>query len=196
MTKVMMTLLLALWGLAAQGQTNLSLNLNYCPPLSDGLADVAEAGLGATLQARYLVAKRVNLGLTVGYLYFDAKPHFSSTATGDDGMADAHTVIIPATAGVDFQLLTGKVRPWLGVDVGFYNYRYIETKEKRRGIEREATINETKPAIAPGAGLAVRLNDGADVALAARYNYIMTEHEATTFLTCSVGLVVWLGGRE
>lgn len=180
----LLTALLCALGLSAYGQLSLGGNLNVNLPQGD-FGDEFKTGYGATATVRYGLNERINIGLNLGIQAFNGKANHLF-------YEDASVRFVPITGVFEFNLLTGKLKPYLGADLGLYNYK-VKYKGGSVGTYEKS---ETDLGMAPTFGLNFGMADNLDLNFNIKYHVVFNEGTNATFIGLGAGLIYYLGDKR
>ena len=141
--------------------------------------DVYKTGFGGTVTGRYGINERLNVGLNLGGQFFKADKDKVFNQ-------DVKFRIVPITALVEYNILTGDLKPYVGMDLGLYNAR-VDVGD--------ANDSDTKFGVAPTAGLNYAVMDNLDLNFNFKYHVVFTEDKSTTFVALGLGVIYYIGDR-
>ncbi len=144
---------LLVFSLVAKAQVaKLEANLGACFP-SQRFANSAKTGFGGDLNLKLKFNNTVSAGVLVGFHKFDPiEPAFSTIR------------ILPTVAFLDFYLSEGRVRPYIGEDIGIYT-QFITTAVGTKS-------NKSFLGFAHHFGVSIRLAPHISLNLDAKYHAI------------------------
>ena len=91
--------------------------------------------------------------------------------------------MMPITALVEYYLQEAPLRPYLGTDIGLYNYSL-----KWKIGSSEMKDSELYFGIAPKAGIAYQINDNLAVTGELKWNYVMADNADVDWLGVNIGV--------
>ncbi len=164
-----MTLLFSLQ-MKAQFQVGATLGIQL--PMAE-MGDAYGPGIGFNLAGKYQISDETAIGLNLGANHF----------TTDD--KDISGTLTPITLLFEYYLKNGEVKPYFGLDLGFYNYSV-----KMDFGSSTLTDSEFYFGFAPSAGFLYGLKDNLWLAGALKFNYVLTDGESADWLGLNVGVML------
>jgi|GEM_PF-3061402 len=169
--KIFVFALISLTAVTASAQFNL--NLTFGPQIPSGdFKNGYNLGLGAGVQTDYFISDHSAVGLGLGYYSF-----------GSD-VDDVSCAFMPITANYMYRM---------GSEEGFMPYLQMEL-----GVSN-LTVNvfglkdsEMYFGMAPAAGFMYGLNERFRLTLNAKYNYVLTDDDPTTYIGVNLGFALEL----
>ena len=160
MKKIRLFAMIVLSMMATAGYAQIQLGLQAGPqfPLGD-FSSGYNTGMGLNASARYMVTDDVAAGLNIGYNHFK---------TDYD---DFSCSLMPITLFADYTLSTNVIRPYLGFDLGLYNFSW-----KWKFGSTVSRDSELHFGIAPKAGIGYALNDNMELTGEFKWNYVMGDN--------------------
>jgi outer membrane protein W len=188
--KIALFAVAALLAVGASAQIKVNVSGGLFKPTGD-FGDVAKMGFGGNVGGKYMLNEKMAVGASVGYY----------VASGSDDVIDLYKflsgsndvkvnfTIIPIVGNFSYYFMTDGFKPYAGLDLGFYSAKgklEIDGTDytKEAGLE-----GETKLGLAPVVGFEYAFSDKLALDVNAKYNYIMTEEDATTAFGLNVGVV-------
>jgi outer membrane protein W len=167
---------LVLLTLSANAQIKVGAGAGIQLPMGT-FGDMFNMGFGGAATGKYMLKENIAVGATIGYGMFSAKDNF--------GGSDMKFTIMPIAASLSYYFATEGFKPYVGADLGFYMWsiKYSGTK----------VGDGSDLGFAPTVGFEYDLSESMALDVNAKYNYIMTEGDATTSLGVNVGLLFALG---
>lgn len=156
--------------MSAQFQVGATLGIQF--PMSD-MGDAYGPGFGFNVAGKYSISDQTAIGLNLGVNHF----------TTDDNEVSGN--LTPITLLCEYYLPEGIVKPYLGLDLGFYNY----TVKMDYGSST-LTDSEFYFGFAPTAGFLYGLKDNLWLAGALKFNYVFTDGESADWLGLNVGVML------
>lgn len=132
-------------------------------------------GLGLTLSGRYELKHGMRVGANIGYHRMGVH--------GDEGFVR----IIPVSGVFEYHFGKGKIRPFLGAEMGFYSLTMVEISKFLGKTDKD---KETRVDLgfSPSFGVAYELNKDLSIFSTIKYNHIFTPVEATSWFGLNVGV--------
>lgn len=172
--KSLFVIVLALFAMHSQAQIQGGVTVGAQLPMGD-FGDAYNPGIGFHVQGKYLVNESIGVGLNVGYNYFGSD--VENTSSG----------MLPITALLEYHFGTGDIKPYLGADVGLYNFSF-----KTKVLDEEISDSEMYFGFAPTGGVLYSLSDMLSLCANAKYNYVLSEDDATSWLGVNAGIIISL----
>lgn len=184
--KAIILFFIALLPVAGAAQVSIATNFTFNVP-----ADHMEStrnGIGGTVAVGYGLGNHFNIGLNVGYTYFDFKP---------TPELDADITFIPVSVFAELNILTGRVKPYISFEGGLYHITTRQSLVDRKGDVYEDKLQYDKAGIAPGGGLKIGLNDRVDLNLNAKYILVFYNDDLNlNYIGIGAGFIVYLGEKD
>lgn len=160
--------------MASAGYSQLQVGVQLGPqfPMGD-FGDGYNMGIGLNFSGKYFVTEDVAFGLNLGYHHF-----------GTD-WDDISSSMMPITALVEYYLSEEPMRPYLGIDLGAYNFGL---KWKIGNIEMKDS--ELYFGFAPKAGIAYQISDNLAVTGELKWNYVMADSYDADWLGVNIGVAL------
>ncbi|MEI6683713.1 MAG: outer membrane beta-barrel protein [Bacteroidota bacterium] len=177
--KITLALFFVALAFGAAAQFNSGVNVGLVIPTGD-MSDVLKLGFGGHINASYVIADHLPIGLNVGYEHF---PGPSETVHGITVTSSA--TIVPVTAFLQYRITDSKVQPFLGSDFGMY----LETaKATASGIS--ASTSQTHFGIAPTLGVLISMSDQIALDVHGKYNMIFYSGGSDKYIGINVGIII------
>ncbi|MDR1679558.1 MAG: porin family protein [Prevotellaceae bacterium] len=175
MKKVIFTAILAIaTAVSVNAQWKVGANLGLQVPTGT-FGDVSGTGFGLAANGEYLATENIGIGAQLGYYSFGEKESGSGSWS-----------IVPITVTGKYYFMTEGLKPYAGLDLGFYSLSY----EVDLGIlGANVSTSETKFGLAPVVGLQYDFSDNWALDANLKYNYITTSGDAVTSFGINVGVV-------
>ena len=176
--KKVLILVFVLFGLGAlnsQAQINVGATVGAQLPMGN-FGDAYNTGFGFNLSGKYMLNDNMAVGLNLGYNAFGSEIEgFKSS-------------MMPITALFEYQFGDGPFKPYVGADLGLYIFGYkIEMTIMGQTIKESGS--DMYFGFAPVAGVLYGLSDNLSLNGNLKYNFVMSEGDASTFLGINVGVV-------
>ena len=140
-------------------------------PLGD-LGDFGKIGFGLNVSGKYLLNDNMAVGLNLGYNNF---------GTDLEGFTFS---FIPITGLFEYHINLDQFTPYVGADLGLYNYRYKIKVDNHNNSDSEIYFG-----FAPTLGALYNINSDIALTANAKYNFILTEDDPSSFLGINFGIV-------
>lgn len=179
----MFILLLSAFSTASFAQGfNASIKAGVAFPVGN-FSDAAGTGAGGEGSIEYMATPNLGLLFTAGYYSFGAKD--------DTPGMDYSFSTLPLLLGARYYFTNMTLQPYIGADAGLH---FLTAEVTTTTVLGESSVknDETKFGIAPVLGLVYYMPPNFSFDLAAKYNHIFTEDEATGFITVIAGFKVVL----
>ena len=172
-------MLVAVLGAAtANAQFSLGLNGGVLIPTEDGIG----TGFGGAISGEYLLNPNIGVGLSFGYYSLE------KFKMEESGISIEFTpTVMPITLTGRYYFLTEELRPYGGVDVGFYS---LGLRSKVMGIS--VSDSESHFGCAPVVGLQYGLTNALALDVNAKYHLVFAD-ETNGFIGFNLGLVYTFG---
>jgi len=172
--------LLGFFAFNAQAQINVGATIGAQIPMGDFSNDL-KTGFGINAVGKYMLNENMALGLNLGYSKF---------GTDIDGLSCS---MMPVTALFEYYFGDGNVKPFLGADLGLYNYN-AKVEYTIMGQSQSSSDSKSYLGFAPTVGILCDLNDNFSLLANLKYNYVMSKDDATgesaaTWLGINVGAI-------
>jgi len=169
--KIFAFVLLSFFALNTHAQMHIGATIGAQVPMGD-FGDAMNPGFGINFFGKYSLNESMAVGLNVGYHSFGSDLEgFSCT-------------MMPVTGLFEYYLGSGAMKPYLGVDLGFYKYSF---DMEFMGIS--SSVSETYLGFAPTGGILYGLNDKMSLVANLKYNVVLSEDSSTGYLGINAGLV-------
>jgi len=160
-----------------QAQIHLGGTIGLQIPTGD-MADGMKTGFGLDLLGKYYLNDNIAIGLDVGWARFGVED------MGFEEDIDASGAFVPLTALVEYHFGTGKVKPFIGADLGLYIFK---VKASYQGVS--ASTSESYFGFAPVGGIEYDIKDNLAFTANLKYNYIMIEDSNGSYLGINAGVI-------
>jgi outer membrane protein W len=160
----------------AQAQIDVGATIGLQIP-TGSFGDGAKTGFGINLVGKYNLNSNIALGLNLGDQFFGMKD------TGISGLS-ASASIVPITGLFEYHFGSGKVKPYLGADLGLY---IVTAKAKYQGQTSSST--KTYFGFAPVGGILYGINEKLSFCANLKYTDVLSEVDSTTWLGINVGII-------
>ena len=142
-----------------------------------------KTGFGFNVVGKYFLKENIAVGLNSGYLRFGIK-EFSLFGADFSGS----TSFIPITGLFEYHFGTGKIKPYLGADLGAY---IVITKAEGtyQGEHQSDSNSEAHFGFAPVAGLSAEINDNTSFWANLKYNDVTASGGSATWFGINAGLI-------
>ncbi len=157
-------------GNAVNAQIKVGANFGLQLPLGT-FGDGADMGIGGNITGEYMITENIGAGLGFGYYSFGYKG------------VDESATVMPITASGSYYFLTEGFKPYAGVELGAYML----------GSSFEGASTETYFGFAPVVGAQYDLTESFGLNANLKYNYILSEGDATSTFGINVGVVYTFG---
>jgi hypothetical protein len=150
----------------AQAQIDVGATIGLQIP-TGSFGDGVKTGFGFNLVGKYNLNSNIALGLNLGDQFFGIK---------DDGSFS----VVPITGLFEYHFGTGKLKPYLGADLGLY----IETA-------KEGSFKSTKTyfGFAPVGGILYGINEKLSFCANLKFTDVLSEGESTTWFGINAGII-------
>lgn len=163
--------LLSFMAMNAQAQMSVGATAGLQLPMGD-FADGFKMGIGFNISGRYMLKDNLAVGANVGFTKFG-------------GEVDGYSAsIMPITGMVEYYFSEGSMRPFVGGDVGLYNYKInIDVA----GFESSAS--ETYLGFAPTGGVLIEKSESLSFIIKGKYHIVTTEGSSSSWLGVNAGVI-------
>lgn len=160
----------------AHAQINIGATVGLQIP-TGSFSDGVKTGFGFNVVGKYMLKENLAVGLNLGDQFFGLK---------DIGIAgvSASASIVPITGLFEYHFGSGKVKPYLGADLGLY---VLTAKAKYQGVTSSST--KTYFGFAPVGGIICGINEKLSFCANLKYNDVLSEGESTTWLGINAGII-------
>ena len=160
----------------AQAQIDIGATIGVQIP-TGSFGDGVKTGFGFNVVGKYMLKENIALGLNLGDQFFGMK---------DSGLesGSASVSIIPITALFEYHFGSGKVKPYLGADLGLY---VLTAKIKILGVK--ASSSNTYFGFAPVGGIMCELSEKMSFCANIKYNDVLSEGESSSWLGINAGII-------
>ena len=172
--KVLILVVLGFFALNSQAQFSAGLTVGAQLPMGD-FGDAYNTGFGFNAVGKYNLNDNMAVGLNVGY---------NSFGSDIDGVSSS---MMPITALYEYHFGSNEFKPYLGADIGLYNFSW-KTKIDM-GILGTVEADDSKMyfGFAPTAGVLYDLSDSFGLCGNVKYHVVSTEGNSSSFLGINVG---------
>ena len=173
--KVLVLVLFGFIALNSQAQFNVGVTVGPQLPMGD-FGDTWNTGFGANVFAKYMLNDNMGLGLNVGYYSF---------GSDFEGFTAS---MMPITAFYHYYFGDSDFKPYIGADIGLYNYGYEMELDLGAFGTIKADDSKMYFGFAPTAGVLYGLNDKLSLVGNIKYHVVSTEESSSSFLGINVGI--------
>ncbi|MBK7712184.1 MAG: outer membrane beta-barrel protein [Bacteroidales bacterium] len=164
-----------------QAQLNFGATVGLQLPTGD-MGDVLKTGFGLDLLGKYMVNDNLAVGVDVGWSRFGIDMSGYDLSGVD---AKGSGSYVPITALLEYHFGTGKVRPFLGANVGLYT---AKVKVTVQGMS--VSDSQTNFGFAPVGGIEYDIQDNLAFTANLKYNYILTGDDVNdAYIGINVGII-------
>jgi len=156
----------------AIGQIHVGATIGAQVPIGD-FGNYLHTGFGFNATGKYMVKDNIAIGLNVGYNKFGAE------------ISGINAAMIPFTLLGEYQFEYEKFKPYLGADLGLYNYR-VKVISPFFG---ETTNSKTYFGFAPTAGVLYAINDKLSLCGNLKFHYVVFQEAHASWLGINAGIV-------
>jgi hypothetical protein len=161
-----------------QAQFKAGATVGFQVPVGTSM-DGFKTGLGLNLFGKYMIKENMAAGLNIGILGLGTE---ASGGDGDDSAPKCR--FIPVTGLFEYYFSTGKIKPFVGADLGLYNY-----KVSYKAMGMSFSDAKTYFGFAPVFGVMYDLNEKISLLGNLKYHYIASEGDAATMIGIHFGAV-------
>ena len=181
MKKIFIVFFLGFFALNTQAQFSAGATVGPQIPLG-AMADAMKIGFGFNIAGKYLLMDHLALGLNIGYVSFGKKSIENVSSYSTSGST------LPITALVEYQIGKGKVKPYVGVDLGLYRFSTtINVVDKGLNSTLPISFSKMYFGFAPTAGALFELNDKFSLCANLKFNFIAATGGSRTYLGINIG---------
>ncbi len=173
--KTLLIVILAFVSISTYAQFYVGATVGPQIPLGD-LSDGGKTGFGLNLSGKYLLNDNMAVGLNLGYNGF-----------GTDLKGFTFS-FMPITGLFEYHINLDQFTPYVGADLGLYNYRY-KMKGEIMGEKFNNSDSEIYFGFAPTVGALYNINSDIALTANAKYNFVLTEDDPSSFLGINFGIV-------
>lgn len=171
---------LTLFSVAATAQIKIGANAAVGMPMGDNMEGF-NTGFGGGLSGKYMLNDNMAVGAGFNYI------KMGSDVDGVD------FTVMPITANYTYYFGTEGFKPYAGIDAGIYMTTFNMKMDLGMLGTTEVEVSDSNTGFAPVVGFEYAFSDALALDVNAKYNYIMTEGDASTILGINVGIVYSLG---
>jgi opacity protein-like surface antigen len=161
----------------ANAQLNIGATIGVQIP-TGSMADGMKTGFGFDVMGKYMLNDNLAVGVDFGWA------RFGTEDLGFEEDVSASGSFIPLTGLVEYHFGTGKVKPFLGADLGLYIFK---VKATYQGIS--ASTSESYFGFAPLGGIEYDINDNLAFTANLKYNFVLAEGDNANYLGINVGMI-------
>ncbi|NLN95687.1 MAG: porin family protein [Bacteroidales bacterium] len=169
--KTLLIVILAFVSISTYAQFYVGATVGPQIPLGD-LSDGGKTGFGLNLSGKYLLNDNMAVGLNLGY---------NSFKTDLKGITFS---FMPITGLFEYHINLDQFTPFIGADLGLYNYGYKIKVEDYNNSDSEIYFG-----FAPTVGALYNINSDIALTANAKYNFVLTEDDPSSFLGINFGIV-------
>lgn len=163
---------------SAQAQINVGATVGVQIP-TGSMSDGMKTGFGFDLLGKYMLNENLALGVDIGWA------RFGTEDLGIEEDVNASGQFIPITALAEYHFGTGKVKPFVGADLGMYIFKI---KASYQGIS--ASTSDSYFGFAPIAGIEYDIKDNLAFTANLKYNYILVEEDDGSYFGINAGVIL------
>lgn len=141
--------------------------------------DGFKTGLGLNLFGKYMLKDNMAVGLNIGFLGLG-----TGASDGDEDDSAPKCRFMPVTGLFEYYFEGDKIKPYVGADLGLYNYKVSYT-----AMGYNYSASETYFGFAPVVGAMYAMNDKISLLANIKYHYVATDGDAATMIGIHVGAV-------
>ena len=167
---------LALFTVGAGAQIKVGANAAIGIPMGD-LGDVYSTGFGGGISGKYMINDNMAAGASFNYI-----------SLGSDNDAMEYS-IMPIVANFSYYFGTEGFKPYAGLDLGVFMSKY----KIDLGFLGSSETSTSDLGFAPVIGCEYAFTDAIALDANLKYNYIMTEGDASTLLGINIGIIYSIG---
>jgi opacity protein-like surface antigen len=155
-----------------QAQIHVGATIGPQFPLGD-FGDAAKAGFGLNVAGKYMLNENMAVGLNLGYTRFGT------------GVEDFSYSMIPVTGLFEYHFGTGNIKPYAGADLGLYSFGV-----KFKIGDESSSDSKMYFGFAPTVGALYGLSDKLSLCANLKFNCVLSEGDASTWLGLNVGAII------
>jgi opacity protein-like surface antigen len=156
----------------SQAQINVGATVGVQLPMGT-FGDGFKTGFGFNAVGKYMLKENMAVGLNLGYTKF---------GTEVEGLSGS---MMPITGLFEYHFGTGNIKPYVGADLGLYIYSV-----KVEILGQSSSDSKMYFGFAPTGGVLYGLSDMLSLCANLKYNYVMTEGDAASWLGINVGAII------
>lgn len=176
--KIALFAVAALLAVGASAQIKVNVGGGLALPMGD-FGDGFKMGYGVNVGGKYMLNEKMAVGAGLGYFMFKPKEEAAGV--------DSKFTIMPISGNFTYYFSTEGFKPYAGADLGLYMWK-SKTEGEVLGIPFEVELDGNDIGFAPMVGFEYGFSDKLALDVNAKYNYIMTEEEATSYVGINVGV--------
>ncbi|MEI7663290.1 MAG: OmpW family outer membrane protein [Bacteroidota bacterium] len=186
MKKIVIIICFGLITMSTQAQFNVGVTIGPQIPLGS-MSDAMKIGFGFNIAGKYMVNQQIGVGLNIGYSSFGSTPityqgQVVSTTLTSSGSA------VPITALFEYHIGKGKFKPYVGADLGLYNFSHTYNSESGlNGSSIPVSFSKMYFGFAPTAGALFELNNKFSLCANLKYNFIASTGGSSTYMGINIG---------
>jgi opacity protein-like surface antigen len=166
----------------AQAQLNFGATVGLQMP-TGSMGETLKTGFGFDLLGKYLIKDNLAVGLDIGWSRYGIDMSGYDVPAGYD--VNGSGFYVPITGLIEYHFGTGKVKPFLGANVGFY---IAKAKVEVQGIS--VSESQTNFGLAPVGGIEYDIQDNLAFTANLKYNYIFTGADVNdSYIGINVGVI-------
>jgi len=142
------------------------------------MADGMTTGFGFDIVGKYMLSENLAVGVDVGWA------RFGTEDLGLEQDVSASGSFIPLTGLIEYHFGTGKVKPFIGTDIGLYIFK---VKASYMGIS--ASTSQSYFGFAPLGGIEYDIKDNLAFTANLKYNFVLAEGDNVSYLGINVGII-------
>ncbi len=173
--QILLVVVLAFLALNVNAQINIGATIGAQLPMGS-FGDGYKTGFGFNAVGKYMLKENMAVGLNLGY---------SAFGSDVDGVSSS---MMPITGLFEYHFGSGALKPYVGADLGMYRFGY-KMEMEIMGEKISESGSEMYLGFAPTGGILYGMSDKLSLCANLKYNYVMSEGDAATFLGINVGIV-------
>jgi outer membrane protein W len=174
---ILIVVFISLIVFSANAQINVGATVGLQIP-TGSMADGLKTGFGFDLLGKYMLNENLAVGVDLGWA------RFGTDDLGIEEDVKASGQFIPITALAEYHFGTGKVKPFVGADLGLYIFKI---KASYQGIS--ASTSESHFGFAPLAGIEYDIKDNLAFTANLKYNFILIEEDNGSYFGINAGII-------
>lgn len=176
--KIALFAVAAFFAVSASAQIKVNVGGGLALPMGD-FGDGFKMGYGVNVGGKYMLNEKMAVGASLGYFMFTPKDEVEGI--------DVKFSMMPIVGNFTYYFGTEGFKPYAGADLGFYMWKFKQEGEFM-GIPFDVEDNGSDIGFAPIVGFEYGFSDKLALDVNAKYNYVMTEGEASTYVGINVGV--------
>jgi outer membrane protein W len=175
--QILALVVLSIITINANAQINVGATIGSQLPMGT-FGNSAKVGFGFNAVGKYMLKENMAVGLNLGYIAFGSKIEGASFS------------MMPITGLFEYHFGSGAIKPYVGADLGIYRYAYTIKGVSVSGYT-SPDISDSKMYLgfAPTGGVLYGLSDKLSLCANLKYNYVMSEGDAATWLGTNAGII-------